>query len=798
MSAVVKPAPSPAILTPELQADFLSCIYTALNITLASDVVFEFCDDDPPRSPPRKLTASGDRHANDFWYYLWSRPRVHACFGHYPTDAGIKKHPWEAGSQPAQSAVELESVSRRHHALTQALADERKRKEHQRRMEVTRDWEAAQPVPDNFGYLKQKGITGPLPVDWKLVRHMFPGGSFRDALMIPLRTVRDAGLVSAEYIAAEKSNDKSKPSRVSAYMLPSSKSVYIFGAHEEGSPIYVCEGIATAWTAYHISGCMTLRAGGASNLKAVAKDIRSTYGPSVQIVVCAERGNGYEQAVEAAAEVSGVICTPPFEHGDEGSDFNDYWLLSRHEANRDEATREALEEFQQPPSSPLIGTEDAVVQAFIDAVNRDYFVGLRWGGGTQIGRSNPDGTFSRIAKEDLSIALANRRVPGVRKSPHLLWLDHHDRREYREVAYDPERRRLDAKLDLNLWAGWPVVANSEGSWDLLKAHIRDNICAGEPRAYEYLMSWMAYVVQHPGRPSGVAVVLRGSQGCGKGTLFKALLQLFGRHGKHFNKAEHLTGSFTAHLEHVSFAFCDEVGWAGDHEFNDTLKALITEPRIQIHPKGKQMYDVPNTLNFGFATNREHAMHVTGDNRRMFVLEVHDAWADLFGEAKAVARERYFTALHRQLESGGYGAMLHDLMSMDLSEFRVDAFPRTRAAAEQVEMSLDSLNRYIVRLLREGVWRLVEVESEWVDGARVDKRLLYSDYVEFARGEGERYPAKEAQFWKRLRDITGDPWKQIQAEVKEKSTGERKRRRDVVLPSIQAARARAMPRLGVDT
>ena len=42
------------------------------------------------------------------------------------------------------------------------------------------------------------------------------------------------------------------------------------------------------------------------------------------------------------------------------------------------------------------------------------------------------------------------------------------------------------------------------------------VCSGKVEHYSWLVDWLAYCVQHPGKQAEVAVVLRGLKGTGKG------------------------------------------------------------------------------------------------------------------------------------------------------------------------------------------------------------------------------------------------------------------------------------------
>src|SRR5262249_51442938 len=89
-----------------------------------------------------------------------------------------------------------------------------------------------------------------------------------------------------------------------------------------------------------------------------------------------------------------------------------------------------------------------------------------------------------------------------------LWFYHKNRRQYiNGVSFEPGRIGSEDGV-LNLWCGYGVDVKERKSWDRLKAHILSDICCGNPVYFEYLMNWMAFVIQHPGVPGEVAVVLR--------------------------------------------------------------------------------------------------------------------------------------------------------------------------------------------------------------------------------------------------------------------------------------------------
>jgi hypothetical protein len=113
--------------------------------------------------------------------------------------------------------------------------------------------------------------------------------------------------------------------------------------------------------------------------------------------------------------------------------------------------------------------------------------------------------------------------------------------------------------------------------------------------------------------------------------------------------------------------------------------------------------------------------------------------------------------------------------------------------EQVELSLGSLDSWITSLLRDGTRRTdSSTPLPWDDGAQIDKNELYADYLAFARAQGDRYPTKQAPFWKRLRQVTACDLPHEQ--VTDKVSGVR--RRVIRLPPLDATRRNAARVLGL--
>lgn len=321
--------------------------------------------------------------------------------------------------------------------------------------------------------------------------------------------------------------------------------------------------------------------------------------------------------------------------------------------------------------------------------------------------------------QDIANRYSNKRIKvgqtkegaDVTKPLGKYWIEHPMRRQYDTMRFMP---LIEKDGVYNLWRGFAVEA-VPGDCSLYLQHVRENICRGNEIWYDYLIKWMARVVQEPATAGEVAIVLRGGKGTGKGWFARSFGRLFGRHHIHIANAKHLIGNFNAHLRDCVSLFADEAFFAGDKSHESVLKMLITEDTIPIEAKGYDVESAPNFVHLIMASNDPHVIRATGDERRYFVLDV--------GEGKKQDAS-FFGDMGRQMENGGYEALLYHLQSIDLSNFQVRSVPHTDALQEQKLLSMSYDEEWWYRKLQDG--RIFETDSQWDRFAQTER--ITKDFI----------------------------------------------------------------------
>jgi hypothetical protein len=252
------------------------------------------------------------------------------------------------------------------------------------------------------------------------------------------------------------------------------------------------------------------------------------------------------------------------------------------------------------------------------------------------------------------------------------------------------------------------------------------------------------MVQRPWELPGVAILLRGGQGVGKTTVVDIIGYLLGKHYLSLAGGDRLTSKFNGMFAAKLLVSGEEVAWGGDRSKAGILKALITNPHELIELKGREPISLRNFKRIIILSNEEWACPRDTDDRRFLVLDTAD---------KFKRDTKFFSELWTQMESGGYEALLRELLAEDISSFNVRDVPNEDTGSDLKIMSGDTALQWIHALLENGLrpdgdfgeWDMSTIETE--------KTKVFDRYCEWCRSRNLR-PVHEGVIAKRLVELTG--------------------------------------------
>ena len=493
--------------------------------------------------------------------------------------------------------------------------------------------------------------------------------------------------------------------------------------------------------------------GEALDVESALEDIRSTtnYHTAIGSLAGYYASNG-ASAVEISDRLRAALLEVPEE--DRDARWRDRmrslpdqvrWVMAQEAKARDDvgATFEDVDDADAPPSR-------------LDQLLARYAM-------VQVGNSRvvdlTSGALMTVqAFKDLN---ANRKAG--KKLLGQAWYSHPKRLTYPGgIAFDPSGKSPEGVL--NLWRGLACTPDPAADCGLILAYIRDVVADGDQAHADYILTWLADIVQNPGRKPGVALVLKGAKGVGKDTLAEIMRRIVGTHHvAHIPHADRLTNQFNAQFRTALLVHVEEAFWSGDHKAKGVLQSLITAPTMPLEGKYADTSEISSFCRLLFTTNEDWAVPATADERRYAVFEVSPIHRN---------DPAYFGPLYAQIEGDGPAGFLAFLLAWKAPE-GVDLRqpPQTRGLADQKLAGLRNVDRWWHDVLFRG-----EIPAQWqdvVDGEEsaswaeteqeVEKNALRDTYADWMRGrnfDGETLNLRD--FGKALNRLcpeveTSRPW-----------------------------------------
>ncbi len=133
-----------------------------------------------------------------------------------------------------------------------------------------------------------------------------------------------------------------------------------------------------------------------------------------------------------------------------------------------------------------------------------------------------------------------------------------------------------------------------------------------------LLSYMAAIVQYPGKKFPWCVLLQGVEGNGKSAIAAILQYAVSEKYTHFADPRQLDNQFNDWMLNKVFIAIEEVKAKGQWGIMESLKTMITSKRGPITSKGKDQITADYRANFLMCSNYKDAVHKTRTDRRYCV------------------------------------------------------------------------------------------------------------------------------------------------------------------------------------
>lgn len=249
------------------------------------------------------------------------------------------------------------------------------------------------------------------------------------------------------------------------------------------------------------------------------------------------------------------------------------------------------------------------------------------------------------------------------------------------------------------------------------------LCGRETAAYEWLMKWLAYPLQHPGAKMNTSVLLCSAvQGSGKSLFFeKIMTRIYGEKYSVTLGQNGLESIYTDWAERKLYCLFEEI-FNNKSKFGmmGLIKHMITGEKIRIEKKFMSGYSQNNHINCVFLSNEVQPLAIEERDRRFLVLEPNQK---LDEKLKGLIEQCL------EPDSKAISAFYTYLLSMDLTDFTpYTEPPMTKAKQKIIQFGLPGWKLFL------DDWRAGLLEHPFVCCISDD---LYIAYRQWCHKNGEK-------------------------------------------------------------
>jgi hypothetical protein len=310
--------------------------------------------------------------------------------------------------------------------------------------------------------------------------------------------------------------------------------------------------------------------------------------------------------------------------------------------------------------------------------------------------------------------------PEIKEEPFMpRWYTDSKKRKFHRYDFLPPPMACAENI-FNTWSGLQIEKThfglSTANTDTLLFDLVKVLTNNEEESYEYVMNWLAHIVQSPGQKCGTALVLKSRvEGAGKGSLVDIMRTILGPQfvGETNDPANDIFGKHgSLHIGKLLVCL-DEVKSGDTIKSIGRLRNLITSQTCVHNAKGSALVEVQNHTRFIFTTNESIPVAVNANDRRYCLIECSnilckdtDFWNQFHAKMKG--------------DRGIILAFYQHLKNRDLSRWRPMELPQTELRGDIIGTSAHPMVFWLDRFIRS-------LESEVLQIAVKDLHDSYNAY-----------------------------------------------------------------------
>jgi hypothetical protein len=317
---------------------------------------------------------------------------------------------------------------------------------------------------------------------------------------------------------------------------------------------------------------------------------------------------------------------------------------------------------------------------------------------------------------------------------------------YRDIDFIPYLYKDEIKDTniFNIFTGFrfqPLSVDAEPDYynniQPILTHLKDVLCSNNEDVFNYVINWLAHLIQRPCDKAGVPVILmKSEQGTGKNLFWDFMGQVMGKkYICNINNLDDLTNKFNTRTEGKLLNILNEIqNYGGNYKNNEKLKSILTDITQTIEPKGKEAYTINNYARSVMLTNNDWAAKISNDDRRYLPIDVSNHRKD---------DNEYFKNLADIINDDKNAELFfHYLIQVDISSFDIRKIPHTQLKEHMKWFNVENRPLYYLKEY------ITDIDDEDFEN-KLSSKDLFNEYCFWCEENKERQTFSQRTFTQQI-------------------------------------------------
>jgi hypothetical protein len=292
----------------------------------------------------------------------------------------------------------------------------------------------------------------------------------------------------------------------------------------------------------------------------------------------------------------------------------------------------------------------------------------------------------------------------------------------------------------NLFKGYPEIIHHEFARekkDIILAPwmaLGLSLCGGIQEHFDYMVKFLAHMIQFPNEKVPIAFIVKGPQGTGKNVFLNVMSSILGK--SNVTSSANPQDFFGTHAEGFANKILinmNECEGKSTFDFEGLIKSFITEEELYINPKFVRPTKIRNIARLIIFTNKDNPIPIdvkSGDRRYVVYQTTTEYLQVKYGRA-------FWTALVAHFAKPQFIACLYDYLStLDISktDWRTER-PITDAYKQMCKLYTPIEALFFEDILATFKVLATEDPEIWNSEQSILNKDLYTRYTEYSKRMG---------------------------------------------------------------